>query len=139
MAPSNHTLTYVTPPHPDIHYISISTTLPPSRTLYITPSSPTPTYLLPLPQLPSPNMHTDGGSGLGGALKPPGTSEGYLDQPPDTYSVMTDGVPRSGLGEGSVMIMDGETPAGDKCDKAELNQVDKKVWMDFEDFCKCFK
>eukprot|EP00057_Strongylocentrotus_purpuratus_P006163 XP_011660637.1 PREDICTED: androglobin isoform X28 [Strongylocentrotus purpuratus] len=82
----------------------------------------------------------DGGSGLGGALKPPGTSEGYgLDQPPDTYSVMTDGVPRSALGEGSVMILDGETPAGDNRDKAELCQVDKKVWMDFEDFCKCFK
>ena len=95
-------------------------------------------------------MHTDQGSGLGGgSLRAPGTASeaGGADQPPDSFSVITDGVTRSALGDGSTMMVagDGETPIGDalprgeRRDRPEIDQADKRVWMDFEDFCKCFK
>ena len=102
-------------PHPQ--HISYAPSQSPSLpTLYISPFLALNVSCIPHPKFP--NMHTDQGSGLGGgSLRAPGTASeaGGADQPPDSFSVITDGVTRSALGDGSTMMVagDGETPIGD--------------------------
>ncbi|KAJ8026646.1 Androglobin [Holothuria leucospilota] len=57
----------------------------------------------------------------------------------DTASMATDAVSRSGLGEDGLQDGEAGPEIAVEADKSETEPVKKEIWMDFEDFCKCFK
>ncbi|XP_071819104.1 androglobin-like isoform X13 [Apostichopus japonicus] len=86
----------------------------------------------------------EGGKGKGkGEAKEKDVEKGNKDttlkptEGDDAVSMTTDVVSRSGIGEDG--LPDGETQPEIVIDRKDLEPMKKDIWMDFEDFCKCFK
>ncbi|PIK43982.1 putative androglobin isoform X22 [Apostichopus japonicus] len=86
----------------------------------------------------------EGGKGKGkGEAKEKDVEKGNKDttlkptEGDDAVSMTTDVVSRSGIGEDG--LPDGEIQPEIVIDRKDSEPMKKDIWMDFEDFCKCFK